>query len=103
MTAAVSAVASDTTCRLAAWAAVVVAHALAGADLDALLGCVRRVGTHALLDLASHGEESLLDVGGRLGGCLEEGNSKAVGKFLQICVSARASHRKDVCLKIDMA
>ena len=40
-------------------------------------------GTHAFLDLPSHGEESLFDVGSVLCRCLEEWNANAVGKFLQ--------------------
>lgn len=39
--------------------------------------------THALLDLSCHRQESLLYVGSVLGGSLEEGDSKAVGKLLQ--------------------
>jgi hypothetical protein len=37
---------------------------------------------HALLDLAGHGEEGLLDVAGVLGGGLEEGDSEAVCELL---------------------
>jgi len=39
--------------------------------------------THALLDLSCHRQESLLYVGSVLGGSLEEGDSKAVGKLLR--------------------
>jgi hypothetical protein len=39
-------------------------------------------GTHALLDLSGHGQEGLLDVAGVLGGCLQERDTDAVGKFL---------------------
>ena len=60
-----------------------VADALALADLDTGLGVVRRRGAHTLLDLASHGEEGLLDIAGVLGGGLEEGNAQAVGEFLR--------------------
>lgn len=41
--------------------------------------------THALLDLASHGQESLLDIAGVLGGGLEERNTEAVSKLLVAC------------------
>ena len=37
---------------------------------------------HALLDLAGHGQEGLLDVAGVLGRRLEEGDAEAVGEFL---------------------
>ena len=56
-------------------------HALALADLHG--GLVVDGGVaHALLDLAGHGEESLLDVAGVLGGGLEEGDSEAVCELL---------------------
>lgn len=48
---------------------------------------VGRRRTHALLDLASHGQESLLDVAGVLGRGLEEWDAQAVGEFLQRDVS----------------
>ena len=58
-------------------------HALALADLHG--GLVVDGGVaHALLDLAGHGEESLLDVAGVLGGSLEERDSQAVGEFLRV-------------------
>ena len=66
---------------LAAAAARSALYTLALADGDCGLrvgGC----GTHALLDLAGHGKESLLDVGGALCGGLEEGNAEAVCEFL---------------------
>lgn len=62
-------------------------NALALADLHAGLGVVGCCGAHALLDLAGHGQESLLDVAGVLGGSLKERNSQAVGEFLQVHVS----------------
>lgn len=68
--------------RLAAAIVVVVADALALADLHARLGVVSRCGAHALLDLAGHGQEGLLDVAGVLCGGLEEGDSEAVGELL---------------------
>lgn len=43
--------------------------------------------THALLDLAGHGQEGLLDVAGVLGRRLEEGDAEAVGEFLRRSVS----------------
>lgn len=46
------------------------ADALALADLHAGLGVVGRRGAHALLDLAGHGEEGLLNVAGVLCGRL---------------------------------
>lgn len=56
--------------------------ALALADLDGGLVVDGR-SAHSLLDLSGHGQESLLDVGSALGGGLKEGDSKAVGEFLQ--------------------
>lgn len=65
------------------------AAAACGSRLDALTltnlhgGLVVDSGrSHALLDLSGHRQECLLDVGCVLGGGLEEGNSKAVGKLL---------------------
>jgi len=52
------------------------------ANLDAGLGVVGCCCAHALLDLACHGEESLLDVASVLGGGLEEWDTEAVGEFL---------------------
>lgn len=56
---------------------------MAGADLDTRLGVGRGLRAHALLDLAGHGKEGLLDVGGVLGRGLEEGNAQAVGELLR--------------------
>ena len=56
-------------------------HTLALADGDCGLG-VCGCGSHALLDLAGHGKESLLDVGGALRRGLEEWDTEAVGEFL---------------------
>jgi hypothetical protein len=57
-------------------------HALALADLHG--GLVVDGGVaHALLDLAGHGEEGLLDVAGVLGGGLEEGDAEAVCELLR--------------------
>ena len=69
--------------HLAAAVVVGVADALALADLHAGFGVVRRRGAHALLDLAGHGQEGLLDVAGVLGRGLEEGDAQAVGELLQ--------------------
>lgn len=55
---------------LAAALVRVIADALALSDLHAGLGVVGRRSTHALLDLAGHGEEGLLDVAGILCGRL---------------------------------
>ena len=63
-------------------------HALALADLHS--GLVVDGGVaHALLDLAGHGEESLLDVAGVLGGGLEEGDSEAVCELLSKVLDLR--------------
>lgn len=43
--------------------------------------------SHALLDLAGHGQEGLLDVGCVFGRCLEEGNAEAVSEFLMERIS----------------
>ena len=68
--------------HLAAAAGAAGLHALALADLHG--GLVVDGGVaHALLDLAGHGEESLLDVAGVLGGGLEEGDSEAVCELLR--------------------
>jgi len=70
---------------LAASTRLVVGDAVAGRDVDA---CFCVVGgdaaAHALLDLARHRQESLLDVACVLGRGLEEGDSEAVGKLLLI-------------------
>jgi hypothetical protein len=50
--------------------------------LHVRLGVVRCCAAHALLDLAGHGQEGLLDVAGVLGRRLEEGDAQAVGEFL---------------------
>lgn len=50
-------------------------------------------GAHALLDLASHGQESLFNVAGVLGGGLEEGDAQAVSEFLEEGVSASGFHK----------
>jgi len=47
------------------------------------LGC-GGLGLHSCLDLAGHGQESLLNIGGGLGRSLEEFNSKRVGEFLAL-------------------
>src|SRR5690242_15823471 len=69
------------TTRLAAAATGAALDALALPDGDCGLG-VGGCGTHALLDLAGHGQEGLLDVGGALCRRLEEGNAEAVCEFL---------------------
>lgn len=70
------------TSRLAAAASRSGLYALALADLDGGL-VVDGGGTHALLDLPSHGQESLLDVGSVFRRRLQEGDANAVGEFLQ--------------------
>ena len=67
---------------LAAAAARSALHTLALADRDRRFG-VGGCGSHAFLDLSSHGKESLLDVGSTLCGSLEEGDAEAVCEFLQ--------------------
>jgi hypothetical protein len=70
--------------RLAAAAGAAGLHALALTDLHG--GLVVNGGVaHALLDLAGHGEESLFDVAGVLGGGLEEGDAEAVCELLGGC------------------
>ena len=66
---------------------------MARADLHVRLGVVRCCAAHALLDLAGHGEESLLDVAGVLGRGLEEGDAQAVGEFLRVIESASPHER----------
>lgn len=61
-------------------------HALSGSDLHRGLVVGRRR-AHPLLDLASHGQEGLLDIAGVLGRGLEEGDAKAVSEFLRGGVS----------------
>jgi hypothetical protein len=39
-------------------------------------------GSHTFLDLASHGQKGLFDIGGVLGRGLEERDTQTVGKFL---------------------
>ena len=60
---------------------------MALADLHARLGVVGCGGSHALLDLAGHGQEGLFNVAGVLGGGLEEGDAEAVSEFLHSSVS----------------
>lgn len=69
--------------RLAAATAVVVADGMAGANLNTRLGVGRSLASHALLNLARHGQESLLDVARVLGRGLEERDAEAVGELLQ--------------------
>lgn len=67
------------------------AAALDGATLTNLDGrlVVDSGVAHALLDLASHGQEGLLDVGCVLGRSLEERNAEAVSEFLFEGISIR--------------
>lgn len=75
--------------RLATAAVGRVADTLALANLDAGFRVVGSGGAHALLDLASHGKESLLDIASVLGRSLEEGNAQAVGEFLWTLLASR--------------
>ena len=69
--------------HLAASAGAALVDTLALADIDR--GLVVDSGVaHAFLDLASHGQESLLDVGRILGRSLEEWDAERVGKFLHL-------------------
>jgi hypothetical protein len=66
---------------LAAAAAGAALHTLSLSDGHSGLvvdGC----GTHALLNLAGHGQERLLNIGCTLRRRFQEGNAKAVRKFL---------------------
>jgi hypothetical protein len=69
--------------HLAATAARVRSNALTGTDLDIGFRVASGRGAHALLDLAGHGQEGLLDIAGILGRCLEEGDSEAVRELLR--------------------
>lgn len=66
-------------------------YAVAWADLDVWLSVVRGGGSHALLDLPGHGQESLLDVAGVLGRGLEEWDAETVSKLLFIGLVKRTS------------
>lgn len=58
--------------------------ALSTGDLDSWL-VVGGSRAHTLLDLASHGEESLLDIAGVLGRRLKERNTERIGELLIQC------------------
>jgi len=69
--------------RLAAAAGLVGGDALAGSDVDVGFRVVSSdAAAHALLDLAGHGQEGLLDVASVLGRGFEEGDAEGVGEFL---------------------
>jgi hypothetical protein len=68
--------------RLTAAAGAAGLHALTLADLHGRL-VVNGGVAHALLDLAGHGQEGLLDIAGVLGRGLEEGDAEAVCEFLR--------------------
>ncbi len=70
-------------CSLAATATGRVGDAVAGANLDTGLGVGGGLGAHALLNLPSHGQEGLLDVGSILSRGLEEWDVKAVSELLE--------------------
>ena len=78
---------------LAAAATGSVLHTLALPNGNCGLG-VGGCGTHALLDLAGHGKESLLDVGGALCGGLKEGDAEAVCELL--CILSDAANLYDI-------
>lgn len=69
--------------RLAA-SSLVGVDLLSLAGLDCLFGgALNFLASHPLLDLLCHGQESLLNVGGVLGGGLQEGDCQRVGEFLR--------------------
>lgn len=57
---------------------------LARSDLDVLAGTwgINIGSPHTVLDLLGHGQESLLNVGGALSRCLQEGDWELVSEFL---------------------
>jgi hypothetical protein len=61
-------------------------HSLAR-QVHAGAGATRRLGFVSLLDLRGHGHEGLLDVGGALGGGLDERNAQGVSELL--CVERK--------------
>ena len=74
--------------RLAAAARLAAGDALSGGDVDVRFRVVGRdAAAHALLDLAGHRQEGLLDIAGVLGRRLEEGDPEAIGEFLFLRVS----------------
>ena len=80
--------------RLAAAALLVVGDALAGSDVDVGFRVISRdAAAHALLDLAGHGQEGLLDVASVLGRGLEEGNAEGIGEFLTRSASCGGATR----------
>ena len=74
---------------LAAAAACRVGNAVAGSHLHVWFGIVGGRRAHPLLNLASHGQEGLLDVAGVLCRCLQEGDSQAIRELLHSRVSAK--------------
>jgi hypothetical protein len=67
-------------------------HALSLSDWNCWLG-VGGCGSHALLDLAGHGQESLLYIGGTLCGGLEERNAEAVCELLLVLLDSEGDYR----------
>jgi hypothetical protein len=66
-------------------------HALTLSDWNCWLS-VGGCGSHALLDLAGHGQESLLYIGGTLCRGLEERNAEAVCEFLLLLLDGEGGH-----------
>jgi hypothetical protein len=75
----------------------------AGLNSLALTDLYRRLvvgscSSHPFLNLSGHGEEGLLNVRSILGGCLEEGDTETVGKFLckvsafKLCIHSVSRH-----------
>ena len=85
--------------RLAAAALLVVGDALAGSDVDVGFRVISRdAAAHALLDLAGHGQEGLLDVASVLGRGLKEGDAEGIGEFLTR--SASCGERQEGMLRL---
>lgn len=80
-------------CSLAAAAAGRVGNVVAGSNLHTRLGVGGGLRALALLDLSSHGQEGLLNVGSVLSRSLEERDSKAVSKLLK-WVSAKSARNE---------
>lgn len=87
--------------RLAAAALLVVGDALAGSDVDVGFRVISRdAAAHALLDLAGHGQEGLLDVASVLGRGLEEGDAEGVGEFLPRSASCEGGQKEEGMLRL---
>ena len=83
-------------CSLAAAATRGVGDAVARADLNTRLGVGSGLRAHALLDLSRHGQESLLDVGGVLGGGLKERDVERVRELLHEAYAISLLNRREM-------